>query len=84
MPKLEYCEVQVTVPDMVYQENKADIWISWKDRNPVRVAGGLGTLFADLGLQGWELVGANAHKAPRRGLGGWSEINYMFKRALPE
>lgn len=79
MQKWEYCEIEVTIGGPL-SGITAEGWIFKSDKKAETFNGKYGTLFAKLGLEGWEMVVASARTDA--GPGKMHKINYMFKRPV--
>ena len=80
MQQWEYCEVEVTIGGPLTGIH-AQMWIFKSSGKHLQDEGKYGTLLAQLGEQGWEVVAASART--ETGLGGKHKINYLLKRPLP-
>ena len=77
MQKWEYCEVEVTYGGGV----TAQMWFykpDGKHKELTRLKYGI--TFAELGLEGWELVSASTHAA--FGQAKTNTVSYIFKRPI--
>ena len=74
MTKWEYCEIEVTIGGPI-SGMKAEGWKFNANGKHVKFKGKHGTLFADLGLNGWEIVASSARISS--GLSSKHKINYI-------
>ena len=79
MTKWEYLEVQV-VSTLTGVHGEATLFKP--DGKHIRKSEKFGTLVAQLGLEGWELMAASARGDT--GTGNSHKMNYVFKRPLKE
>ena len=79
MQKWEYCELEIQYRGVLF----AQFWIYRPDgKHEEKPVPKYGTLMAQLGLVGWELVTSSEHAA--YGQSHENTVSYIFKRPLAE
>lgn len=79
MQKWEYCEVELTYGGGVLGK----MWFYQKDGKHKELnLQKYGATFAELGLDGWELVAASTHAA--FGQRNANSVSYIFKRSIQD
>ena len=79
MQKWEYVELEVEIGGPL-SGTRAHLWRFNVDGKHGENSGKYGTLIAQLGQEGWEMVASSARTDT--GLGGKHKINYVFKRPV--
>jgi len=77
MVKFEYAEIEIVIGNAVSSSTKCFLTLFHADKHEFR-EGEFGKVMAEMGENGWELVGATARTSV--GLLGNFKIDYIFKR----
>ena len=81
MQMWEYCEIEVTIGGPI-SRTKGELYIFKPDGKHASRKVKLGEALAQLGREGWNLVGSSARTGT--GLGSKHKINYILKRPIED